>query len=736
MAEGQVEEGQVSGREEEESEKRAQLDEYFEGLIAKLKSEEAKDNVSGLSIVASVLEKEIPCFLGALQEKEIAELVLEACDRLLALEDVGASVKALRCLGEVARHTDGPTPAHVERIVGSYLGLCATVFEKGAGGSPGKGSPKKGGAGDLAQGYANFTESLSRIFHTRSLTTSELVVLSPELCDKLQAALQGAREKESSALKAGILEFLCSATLRFPSGPSFEAALRATLGMVADPFGAYADAKGAEEAGTTEAFEFTEEHARALAAAAALVRNNAPLLTPDAASQSMAALAALNSGLFEDFVGAGTKEGSSSPQLAGGDLGLALLECSGAAAAEDLVRACLGSKLPAVLGGRIRLLVQVPERAGDKGAEEAGSPKKQAEPERLEANQVSQKEAAAAVALAGRLLDLAAQEDRQEVYLALARATEPPRAAAPEPEPEEAAGGGEGEEGEAAAEGEAAPEAKEGVEEAGAGSGDEGAEDAKPEEDDAEGEPAGDSLVSALFAISSGDLNFEAVRSVGEEEGGEEEEEPGAAPEQAPEEEGKSPGSAPGAEDEGGEAKEGGEEAERAAAKPQDAPPEARPVDFILQDSAARVLYTLATAGGAMGHHLGSFCVPSTLVKMVEAGGNRLPQAVLHKLLLVLLYTEADSQKTRWALEEAARRLAAGGHPGPNVSTDMCVVSSFKVGLEGLLPTKCPPEPSPPPTPPPPPLATNKFLWDALGRPDIVDGGNLPTLRAIRADKA
>ena len=223
---------------------------------------------------------------------------------------------------------------------------------------------------------------------------------------------------------------------------------------------------------------------------------------------------------------------------------------------------------------------------------------------------------------------------------------------------------------------------------------------------------------------------------MGEEEGGEEEEEPGAAPEQAPEEEGKSPGSAPGAEDEGGEAKEGGEEAEGAAAKPQDAPPEARPVDFILQDSAARVLYTLATAGGAMGHHLGSFCVPSTLVKMVEAGGKRLPQVVLHKLLLVLLYTEADSQKTRWALEEAARRLAAGGHPGPNVSTDMCVVSSFKVGLEGLLPTKCPPEPSPPPTPPPPPLATNKFLWDALGRPDIVDGGNLPTLRAIRADKA
>ena len=33
-----------------------------------------------------------------------------------------------------------------------------------------------------------------------------------------------------------------------------------------------------------------------------------------------------------------------------------------------------------------------------------------------------------------------------------------------------------------------------------------------------------------------------------------------------------------------------------------------------------------------------------------------------------------------------------------------------------------PPPESPPPSPPPPPLATSKFLWDALGRPDMIDG--------------
>ena len=45
--------------------------------------------------------------------------------------------------------------------------------------------------------------------------------------------------------------------------------------------------------------------------------------------------------------------------------------------------------------------------------------------------------------------------------------------------------------------------------------------------------------------------------------------------------------------------------------------------------------------------------------------------------------------------------------------------------------------PSPPPTPPPPPLATNKFLWDALGRPEMTDGGTLPTLRRVlQAEKA
>lgn len=39
-------------------------------------------------------------------------------------------------------------------------------------------------------------------------------------------------------------------------------------------------------------------------------------------------------------------------------------------------------------------------------------------------------------------------------------------------------------------------------------------------------------------------------------------------------------------------------------------------------------------------------------------------------------------------------------------------------------PNRPPPE-SPPPSPPPPPLATSKFLWDALGRPEMIDGVDL-----------
>lgn len=39
-----------------------------------------------------------------------------------------------------------------------------------------------------------------------------------------------------------------------------------------------------------------------------------------------------------------------------------------------------------------------------------------------------------------------------------------------------------------------------------------------------------------------------------------------------------------------------------------------------------------------------------------------------------------------------------------------------------------PPEPSPPSTPAPPPLVTSKFVWDALGRPAMVDGFDLQCL--------
>jgi hypothetical protein len=44
-----------------------------------------------------------------------------------------------------------------------------------------------------------------------------------------------------------------------------------------------------------------------------------------------------------------------------------------------------------------------------------------------------------------------------------------------------------------------------------------------------------------------------------------------------------------------------------------------------------------------------------------------------------------------------------------------------------------PPPPSPPTTPPPDPLITSKYLWDALGKPAMVDGfvvQNFPIQRA------
>jgi len=43
---------------------------------------------------------------------------------------------------------------------------------------------------------------------------------------------------------------------------------------------------------------------------------------------------------------------------------------------------------------------------------------------------------------------------------------------------------------------------------------------------------------------------------------------------------------------------------------------------------------------------------------------------------------------------------------------------------EFMVPAR-PPPPSPPPTPPPLPLANSKFVWDALGRPNMIDGSDV-----------
>ena len=160
--------------------------------------------------------------------------------------------------------------------------------------------------------------------------------------------------------------------------------------------------------------------------------------------------------------------------------------------------------------------------------------------------------------------------------------------------------------------------------------------------------------------------------------------------------------------------------------------PEERPVQFLVQDSAAQLLYTIAI--GSTKAQFSNICVPSTILKMLDTS-KTLPKPVLHKLLVVLLYTSSDKEKTRIALEQSSQHLGSEkevlGGGFMNVANGLCVLSSFKIDLEALLPIKCPPEPSPPPTPPPPPLATNKFLWDALGRPEMIDGGNLPTLKRL-----
>jgi len=140
----------------------------------------------------------------------------------------------------------------------------------------------------------------------------------------------------------------------------------------------------------------------------------------------------------------------------------------------------------------------------------------------------------------------------------------------------------------------------------------------------------------------------------------------------------------------------------------------------------------MATSG-RLSKAFSGLCVPSTVVKILEAErAVAVAEPVLAKLLVVLLYVNTDQGKARAALEKSSLSLRKGEVPSAlalNVANSLCVMSSFKIDLEALLPIKCPPKPSPPPTPPPPPLATNKFLWDALGRPDIIDGGNLPTLR-------
>ncbi|QDZ20029.1 hypothetical protein HOP50_03g25480 [Chloropicon primus] len=734
-------EGERERQEEErEREKREQLDEFVEGVLGKLKAEEAKDIMAGLSIVASAVEKRIPCFLNELVTKDFPKMVLRCFSKLLELGDLGNSVKALRCFDQVVRSTGGAEPQQIEQTIASYLKLSSTVVEKSAGASPGKGSPKKDGTKELAANYTTLTESLANLYDIYSHGNSKLLVLSSALEEKLLGALLEAKEKQSAVVKSSLLEFLCSAPVRFPTEQGFHDALNGTLEVVLEPFRAYVQSKeatgeeeGAKDKETQAAFDVTDEHTKALSAVAALVKNNASHLTEPFLCKLTDSLVGLNMRLYNDFLEAKTGDPAvKMPTLAGRGLVVELLARAAQVGAKAVAKQCLDLNMSALLGEKVRLLVKGPVKEEPQEPQEGESPKKQDEPAKgpEDDDSVSEEEAAAILSLTKSLFDLCDGEEGLGFFKALTKVIEfSPEEKKSEEETEEAGVGGE-------AEGQEGKKAAESADGPAAASNEGESADQKAEEEAAgeDGEPAeeevvGHGLISALFTISSGDLNFETVRVPTEGEV----EEPGAPPEDG--EESQTDAGEEETKEEGHEeaAQEGEDKPTEESEKAPDEEPEEK-VKFLLQDSAAQLLYCLATRD-AFRSYFQEICVPSTVLKILERSKEAVPHAVLHKLLIALLYVTTDREKTRSALEKSSAFLAQHAL-GMNVSSSLCVTSSFKMDLELLLPIKCPPAPSPPPTPPPPPLATNKFLWDALGRPEMMDGGNLPTLRAIQAEKA
>lgn len=742
-----MEEGEATTMEtmSEEETKRGELDEFFKTLTAGLGGDEAKDIVAKLTIVAAALEKEIPAFLSELHAKGVPSAVLGAFGKLLSLDEVAGCVKALRCYGEVIKVPGGSDLTRdVETTVGPYLQLSTTILEKASGSSPGKGSPKKDGTKELTQNYPPITEALVRIYNIYTLGSSKLVVLRPEAAQQLQDCLVGAKDKNSAIVKSSLLDFLANAPVSFPTKESLQTTLESTLDVVLGPFKAHLASKegGEDEAAAKDApadFEVVEDHHKALAAAAALVKNNASLLSESVMVTWVKAMIELATTVHGEYLEAKKEKPElTMPAILGANLLVSLFQAASLAGAKAVAVACLESTLPKLLGEKLRLLVKGPPKVEESEEDPPESPKKgQADPEPAQEPQdeVLEKEAVAILAVTRVLFELCcADPEGLAVYKAISEGMEEAEAVSTSEEEGEAqpsaegdAGAGEdGGQAETAGEGEGSDAAADGEKE------EDKTEEAEEEEEEKE---VGDDLVAAMFAISSGNLDFEVTR-VPQEAGTDEEAEAPTEDDADAEASGEGDAEDQAEANESAESAEGSEEAPAGeAAAPEEeapeAPPKERPANFLLQDSAAHVLYSMATS--PLSNHLSTICVPSTLVGILESG-KALPDAVLEKLLVVLLYAGTDAEKTRVALEKSSLCLGQGEGGALNVAKTLCAISSFKMDLADLLPIKCPPEPSPPPTPPPPPLATNKFLWDALGRPDMVDGGNLPTLRTQVAE--
>lgn len=715
-----------------------QLETFFENLEKKLSSEEGKDILSGLNIVGAALEKGIPAFLSEILKAGLPSKVLGTASKFLSLEDVVSSTKAMRCYAELLEvvkgdYEDAQKAQDIESTVMVFTQLTTTVLEKSSGSSPGKGSPKKDGTKELTQHYSLLTESLVRIYTVYNLSSSKLVVLSSDLAELLQGILVGAKDKQSALVKGNVLLFLAHAPLRFPSELAFQSTVESTLEIVAGPHQAYVEStkrsadegEGSDEAGApaeanaaapTSLFKMTEEYGQALAAAAVLLKNNGALVSDAMLRSLVASVADLNMTLYDQY-DASTK--ALLPSVAGAELILELLMASEASAGsgKDVVGKCMECKIPSLLAKKVRLLVY-------------GQDLKSSGQEAIK-NSVSEMEATTTLRLMSALLKLAGEEERLAMYEGmnhlLVNKPEPSKSESSEVAEAENATGDEAPEGghpESAEAETAAAAGKDGEEE-------EGKDGSKEEEEDPGEGLVSDGLVSTMFVLASGNLAFESIRV-------QQEEQVGTAPEPAEGETtegGETTADAEAAQEGESEDKdkesaeeEGAAAAESSGADAAGEPLDEKPVDFLVQDSAARVLYTMATS--SLSKYFSDICVPSTVTKMIETGKG-VPQPVLSKLLIVLLYINTDTEKTKIALEKSS--LCLGGletRQSLNVASSLCVMSSFKIDLEALLPIKCPPEPSPPPTPPPPPLATNKFLWDALGRPEMIDGGNLPTIGA------